>query len=104
MDLAATVCRRRAPACDECPLTAWCASRGTPGEQARPRSPATPFPETRRWLRGRLLAEIARGGDGWMTVEGPRGEHDGAAVREALASLEADGLVVTDGASRVRIG
>jgi A/G-specific adenine glycosylase len=104
MDLAATVCRRRAPACDECPLTAWCASRGTPGEQARPRSPATPFPETRRWLRGRLLAEIARGGDGWMTVEGPRGEHDGAAVREALAGLEADGLVVTDGASRVRIG
>ncbi len=104
MDLAATVCRRRAPACDECPLARWCAERGTPGEQAPPRSRATPFPETRRWLRGRLLAEIAHGGDGWITVEGPRGDHDGAAVREALADMEADGLVVTDGAGRARIG
>jgi len=104
MDLATTVCRRRAPACGECPLAEWCESSGTSGEEARPRSPATPFPETRRWLRGRLLAEIAQGGDGWITVEGPRGDHDGAAVREALAGLEADGLVVTDGAGRARIG
>ncbi|MEI8334798.1 MAG: A/G-specific adenine glycosylase [Chloroflexota bacterium] len=103
MDLAATVCRRRAPGCGECPIAGWCASRGTPGEQVRPRSPATPFRQTRRWLRGRLLAEIARGGDGWIAIEGPRGYHDGAAVREALAGLEADGLVVTDGAGRARI-
>ena len=105
MDLAATICRRRAPLCGRCPISRRCASRGTPGEEARPRGAAQPFPETRRWLRGRLLAEIAAAeAEAWHPVEGSRGAHDAAAVREALAGLAADGLVEldTDGRARVR--
>ena len=102
MDLAATICRRRAPACDACPVAAHCASRGTAGEESRPRGAGQAFPETRRWLRGRLLAEVAAA-DGWHEVDGPRGHHDERAVREALDGLARDGLVEVDGGGRARI-
>jgi A/G-specific adenine glycosylase len=102
MDLAATICRRRAPACDRCPIATLCRSRGTPGEEPRPRGLGPSFPETRRWLRGRLLAEVAAS-DGWHTVEGERGLHDETAVREALAGLAQDGLVEIDDGGRARV-
>ncbi len=104
MDFAAGACRRRAPACGTCPLARWCPSRGTPGEARLQRGAAGPFPETRRWLRGRLLAEIAAlDGDAWQVIEGGRGNHDMTAVREALAELAADGLVELDGEGRARV-
>jgi A/G-specific adenine glycosylase len=104
MDLAATVCRRRAPLCHACPVARHCASRGTAGEDARLRGMARPFPETRRWLRGRLLAEIAAvDASAWHAVEGPRGTHDAVAVREALAGLADDGLVEVDAEGRARV-
>jgi A/G-specific adenine glycosylase len=104
MDLAATICRRRAPACAACPVARHCASRGTPGESPRPRGMSRPFIETRRWLRGRLLAEIAAAdAEAWHAVDGSRGTHDAAAVREALAGLVADGLVEIDAAGRARV-
>ncbi len=104
MDLAATVCRRRAPACTDCPLAEWCRSRGTAGEEPRARGAGTPFPTTRRWLRGRLLAEIAAAeGDGWLDVDGGRGVHEPSAVREAVGGLARDGLVEIDAAGRARI-
>jgi A/G-specific adenine glycosylase len=102
MDLAATVCRRRTPLCGDCPLAAWCASRDTPGDAPRTRGTGPSFPATRRWLRGRLLAEIVAA-DGWLTLEGGRGLHEPAAVREALAGLARDGLVEVDATGRARI-
>ena len=102
MDLAATVCRRRAPLCGACPLAAACASQGTPGEAVGRRGAGPSFPETRRWLRGRLLAEAAAA-DGWHPVEGGRGSHEPAAVREAVEGLARDGLVEVDPAGRIRI-
>ena len=104
MDLAATVCRRRAPACAACPIARHCASRGTAGEAARPRGTGQPFIQTRRWLRGRLLAEIgAADVEAWHAIDGPRGTHDAAAVREALAGLATDGLIEMDEEGRARV-
>jgi A/G-specific adenine glycosylase len=102
MDLAATVCRRREPLCDACPLAGSCRSRGTEGEAPRRRGTAAAFPTTRRWLRGRILAEVAAA-DGWHAVEGGRGSHAPAAVREAVESLAREGLFEIDRAGRVRI-
>ncbi len=102
MDLAATVCRRRLPRCAACPLASGCASRGTPGEEPRPRGTGPSFEATRRWLRGRLLAEAAAA-EGWHAVDGPRGSHDPAAVRDAVEALARDGLLEVDEAGRVRI-
>ncbi len=102
MDLAATVCRRRTPRCGACPIAAWCPSRGTAGDAPRPRGTAPSFPSTRRWLRGRLLAEIAAA-DGWHALEGGRGLHEAAAVREAVEGLARDGLVEIDATGRARI-
>jgi A/G-specific adenine glycosylase len=37
MDLGATVCRPRAPLCDRCPVSAWCAGFGTGAPETYPR-------------------------------------------------------------------
>ncbi len=101
MDLGATVCLPRAPRCDACPARAWCTWESEPPVMApvmptRRIEPA--FPSTRRWLRGRILdrlRDIAHDG-GWTSLEGAIGEHDGAAVDQALAGLARDGLLERD--------
>ncbi len=122
MDLAATICVRRHPACDRCPLAEGCVSRGTMGDEPsrRPagdadgsatrsgadgsatrsatRSVAIPFRRTNRWLRGRLLARAREAAPGsWVVFDGPIGDHDGAAVIRALAGLAAEGFIEVDG-------
>jgi A/G-specific adenine glycosylase len=86
MELGATVCRPRRPACGECPLRGGCA-----GPEALPAAPARrvarePFEATDRWARGRLLAALVAG-EPPPALEGERRER-------ALAGLERDGLVV----------
>lgn len=120
MDLGATVCRAR-PICAACPISDWCAaaataqgraaSRPQPGastgrDQAGDRSrPARPsFPQTRRWLRGRIVARLRETPPGrWQQLGGPLGDHSAVAVQEALLALERDGLVERDAAGRVRL-
>ncbi|MHB8672927.1 MAG: HhH-GPD family protein [Candidatus Limnocylindrales bacterium] len=113
MDLAATICVRRHPACDRCPVAAGCVSRGTMGDEPwrRPvddadgsitravtRSAAVPFRRTNRWLRGRLLARAREAAAGsWVVFDGPIGDHDGVAVIRALAELAAEGFIEVDG-------
>jgi A/G-specific adenine glycosylase len=41
MDLGATLCTPRAPACAACPLATWCRSRAAGTQEARPAPPAT---------------------------------------------------------------
>jgi A/G-specific adenine glycosylase len=111
MDLGATLCGARVARCEPCPLRPWCASAGQVGE-ARGSVPATArasgprFESTSRWLRGRIVDRLRDEGAGWHRVEGPIGEHPGAAVERALAALEREGLLErrADGAARLPSG
>lgn len=120
MDLAALVCRPRHPDCPACPLEPHCARARSVGQLVggaaavapdrrprpeRPRStPATPFPRSRRWLRGQLLRELRLAPPGaWLAIEGNRGMHGHTAVREALSALAAEGFVELDEAGRARL-
>ena len=104
MDLAVTVCTRRAPHCEACPLRRMCASAGTIGEVAPRRAvPTIPFEATNRWLRGRLLARAreAPAGD-WIAIPDRLGLHEGAAVAAATRGLARDGFLELDG-DRIRL-
>lgn len=112
MDLGAMVCTPRRPACYVCPVRAWCvyaaraaetAGIGEDADDASPsairpgRVPATPFPETSRWLRGRIVDRLrAARGDGWALIDAPIGTHGEDAVAAALAGLAREGLVELD--------
>ncbi len=96
MDIGATLCGPRRPLCEACPVRNWCryiteVEASAPPRQAR--NPAVPFPRTTRWLRGRILDRLrAAAGDAWVDVVGPIGDHDVAAVANALQTLVRDGL------------
>jgi len=104
MDIGATVCRPRRPACGACPLKRWCATAAEPdrGHEVRSRAAPSPvrreaFASTRRWLRGRIVDRLRDAeGDGWTRIAGPIGTHGRATVAEALVALAADGLVEVD--------
>jgi len=121
MDIGATFCRPGKPRCEACPLRAACryaAVRGEAPEAARrpvaargpaaasSRRAAAGFPSTSRWLRGRILEHLtSTTGNRWVSLEGPIGTHDTAAVDAAIAGLAADGLVEIDRSrpNRVRL-
>jgi len=86
MELGATVCRPRRPACDVCPVRPGCG-----GPDALPAAAVRPgarqrFEATDRWARGRLLAALVAG-DAPPELAAERRER-------ALAGLERDGLVL----------
>jgi len=108
MDVGATLCHSRRPECESCPARPWCryvavvAAGSTalaPPAPMRPaaRETAAPFTSTSRWLRGRIVERLRGVPNGeWVDVAGPIGDHDRAAVDEALAALARDGLVELD--------
>ena len=85
MDLGATVCTARAPACTACPLRRRCATRGPLPGEVRVRQPA--FAGSFRQRRGIVMARLRT--EPSVSVA----ELDA----EALASLVADGLAAVDG-------
>jgi A/G-specific adenine glycosylase len=100
MDVGALACRPRTPRCDACPARPWCrfaagdrpAGATAPPVAARSSEPA--FPETTRWLRGRIVARARDAADGsWVSFEGPIGVHGQLEVREAVAALAREGLL-----------
>ena len=96
MDLGATICRPAAPRCAGCPLRTWCAfARAGLPIDARPRSQnVTPFAETSRWIRGRIIDQLRDAPSGhWTSIVGPLGAHDAAAVDGAMSDLEREGMV-----------
>jgi len=67
------------------------------GDRRTAREAPTPFPDTSRWLRGRIIDRLrAATGDGWTVIDGPVGSHDRVAVAAALDALARDGLVELD--------
>jgi A/G-specific adenine glycosylase len=104
MDLASGVCTRTMPRCDACPVFGMCASRGAaPADDAR--RPRLPFPQTTRWLRGRLIASLTDApADAWVPLPDRLGTHDRAAIMAAAEGLEREGfLVLLNGHARVRL-
>ena len=103
MDIGAMLCRPREPDCKACPARPWCRyassstgrSRGASARSPRPpRAPATPFPSTNRWLRGRILDRLRAAPDGeWVPLDGSIGAHDLARVLAAASAMAADGVV-----------
>jgi A/G-specific adenine glycosylase len=79
MDLGATVCTARAPACDRCPVTRSCAARGPLVDETRHRQAA--YQGSFRQRRGVVLAQLRAGPARTVELDG-----------EALASLLDDGL------------
>jgi A/G-specific adenine glycosylase len=107
MDIGAAFCRPTNPRCDACPLQSAClfASRGNDSERARPnkRAAATPFPETTRWLRGRILDRLRDAPSGeWVAFAESMGVHDRGAVEASVGRLAAEGLIeLVDGRARL---
>ncbi len=99
MELGAVVCTARAPRCDECPLAASCAWRaaGYPAYDGPRAATQATFEGSDRQVRGLILAEL-RGSDIPVTADEITSLWpDATQLARALASLEADGLVVADG-------
>jgi A/G-specific adenine glycosylase len=110
MDIGATLCRPRRPLCEACPAQPWCRYAAAPATEPRPRAvretPA-PFTTTSRWLRGRIVERLRAAPNGeWVTLTGPIGDHDEAAVDRALDALARDGVIESersDDARRARL-
>ncbi|HZC32594.1 MAG TPA: A/G-specific adenine glycosylase [Candidatus Bathyarchaeia archaeon] len=102
MDIGATLCRPGRPLCDACPLQPWClfAASGSvaPSPPAGAQTPASqPFHQTTRWLRGRLVDRLRDAeGSAWTVIDEPIGDHQAAAIRQALEALARDGIVEVD--------
>jgi A/G-specific adenine glycosylase len=86
MELGATVCTARAARCGDCPVAAWCASAGEAFPRPRRAESAVRFEDTRRWVRGRVVAALAAG-------EALPADIDPARLEGALRALERDGIV-----------
>jgi A/G-specific adenine glycosylase len=104
MDLAATHCTAAAPRCGDCPIAEDCSSAGRVAPPPRRRREGgSPFPATRRWLRGRIIDELRDAGPEGALISGGRGVHDAGAVDAALEGLVSEGLVEPVGNGRVRL-
>jgi A/G-specific adenine glycosylase len=94
LDLAATVCTKRAPSCGECPVRGWCAwaTAGCPAPDPAEGSAGVSrrqgrFEGSHRQVRGRVLRALAEGPLPAAEVAG------GSELAAALDSLADDGLV-----------
>mgnify|MGYP001813273155 FL=1 len=88
MDLGATRCRPRQPACGECPVREWCAG---PGVYEPPRSQGR-FEGSVRQVRGAIIRTLIRGPVGFAAlVDHTAIEPD--LVAHAMESLLVEGLV-----------
>ena len=112
MELGATVCTPRAPACPECPLTSRCAARRAGTQEERPAPPrrrevptatfatAVVVDEERRALLVRRPEGGLLGGM-WSFPEREVGE---GGTDDARAAARDAGATLTDGAAELRLG
>jgi len=93
MDVGATICRSRAPACASCPLATRCRARGHAAAPS-PRREVT-FAKSTRRLRGIALRELSR--KDRMTRSALVRAIGDARAPSVLAGLARDGLIETSG-------
>ena len=109
MDIGATHCHPRRPACVTCPARPWCryaaaptagvAVPPRPQRGARARVAVAPFRTTSRWLRGRILDRLREAPDGaWVSLDGSIGTHGAVGVDIAARTMAQEGLLELDGA------
>jgi A/G-specific adenine glycosylase len=106
MELGATVCTKRAPACERCPLGRWCSWRGV-GEDPADGSAGSSRPQSRfegsdRELRGRLVDTLRRGPIDIASTEMVLRGADRARRLRVVAGLVEDGLIESVG-GRLRL-
>lgn len=98
MELGATVCRARAADCARCPAARWCRSAGRVVVPPRaPRGTRTRFQDTDRFVRGRIVAALARDAPWPEQIEAAR-------IERAIDGLVRDGLVVRTAAGPALAG
>jgi len=88
MDLGATLCSARAPACERCPLEAPCVAR----REGRPERYPLKTRRTKRGSRHNALLWLALGGRLWLTQRPPKGVWAGLwtlPLFDSVAALEA---------------
>jgi A/G-specific adenine glycosylase len=98
MELGALVCTARAPRCDDCPLLEQCAWReaGYPAYDGPRGAVQAKFEGSDRQVRGLIMAELRASVIPVTLAEIDSVWPDATQRTRALASLEADGLVVSD--------
>ena len=98
MELGATVCTARSPACDACPIASACAWRrdGYPAYEGPRKAGQARFEGSDRQVRGLVMREL-------RAAHRPVGRHqlgavwaDATQLERAMAGLVADGLAVAD--------
>lgn len=89
MDLGSALCTPRAPACDRCPVSAYCAG---PDVYVPPR-PQPRFEGSVRQVRGAIVRELVHGAAGPERLRGVTGSTS-AGFEMAVSGLIDDGLVV----------
>jgi A/G-specific adenine glycosylase len=96
IDLGATICSPRNPACDRCPLYAGCSWRGGPGADPAAVTPSkrqVPFAGSDRQARGRLLDACRSGPVAEDDVPGIIADDDADRVERIVSGLVRDGLL-----------
>jgi A/G-specific adenine glycosylase len=97
MELGATVCRPRRPACGGCPVRAGCASEGSgPARPARGPGRAGQhqrFEDSDRWARGRIVAALVAGEPPPALAPERRARVEAGLLRDGLAVRAADGAL-----------
>jgi A/G-specific adenine glycosylase len=111
-DLGASICTKRAPRCDRCPLAAgWCAwaAAGWPapdpvGGSAGISGPQSRFEGSDRQGRGRLVSALRKGPVAAADLAAVAGWPDDPDRAARVAStLVTDGLAATDGTGTLRL-
>jgi A/G-specific adenine glycosylase len=96
MDLGASICGAD-PDCAACPIRRWCAyamDGSRPMMPARLTPAATPFRETNRYVRGRVLAALRDSPAGaWVEIDPQVLSIAAARLERAVGELAAEGLV-----------
>ncbi len=102
MELGAVVCKKRAPACGDCPAADGCAWRGSGPDPAAVSRPQSRFEGSDRQLRGRLIDTLRRAPVPVDAVATAISCGEEERRERVVAGLVADGLVeIEDGVARL---
>ncbi|MFD0704283.1 A/G-specific adenine glycosylase [Alloscardovia venturai] len=96
MELGATVCTAKSPACDECPLRSECkfAQAGWPGLGQKRTRPRQTFTGTNRQVRGKILKALRHADEHHLSYdEISQVWADSVQLDACIASLDEDGLI-----------